>query len=66
VVYPDDGPESAEAALAVLDAAWGDVYDLGVTPDGRWVARRADGSGEAIVRATAAGLDAALRAGRMP
>ncbi len=59
-------PAADEQTLAHLDRAWGDEYDLGVSDTGRWWARRTGGDEPEIIRATAAGLDAALRVGRMP
>jgi hypothetical protein len=51
-------------ALAELDQAWGDEYDPGVSDTGWWT-RRTESEEPEIIRATATGLDAALRAGRM-
>jgi hypothetical protein len=51
-----------EHALARLDQAYGESFDLGVD-DGSWWARGI-GTGITLVRRTAAGLDAALRVSR--
>ena len=62
----DAGAGQALGELAELDQAWGDEYDLGVNDAGFWARRiSGDGGEPEIVRSTAAGLDAALRAGRM-
>ena len=55
-----DTPEITRA-LEDLDSLWGDEYDLGFR-DGRYFARRVDGSGQALYAATPVELDAAIRA----
>ena len=52
-------PESR--ALQDLDCAWGHLYDI-VVHEGQYVARRADGSGQALTADTPEELDAAIRA----
>jgi hypothetical protein len=52
-------PESR--ALQDLDRAWGHLYDLAYR-DGRYLARRVDGTGHALTADTPEELDAAIRA----
>jgi hypothetical protein len=52
-------PESR--ALEDLDSLWGDLYDVGFR-EGRYFARRVDGTGKALTAGTPEGLDAAIRA----
>lgn len=54
-------PEAADAAaLAALRLDWGRTLDIGCRGD-RWQAARRDGTGCALTRASAAGLEMALR-----
>ena len=54
-------PDTAEAqALRALRLDWGGVWDIG-RGDTRWQAVRRDGTGHVLTRASAGGLDLALR-----
>jgi len=48
-------------ALEDLDRRWGHLYDLAFR-DGRYIARRADGTGQALTADTPEELDAAIKA----
>jgi hypothetical protein len=57
------GQAGEDRALQALDLAWGDTYDLWAR-GGRYLARRADGTGEPLAGDTADDLIQALRADR--
>jgi hypothetical protein len=48
-------------ALEALDLAWGATYDIAVR-EGKYLAKRIDGSGPALTGDTPEELDAAIRA----
>ncbi len=48
-------------ALEALDLAWGAAYDIAFR-EGRYLARRVDGTGKALTADTPEELDAAIRA----
>jgi len=50
-------------AVEALASTWGHLYDIG-SRDGRYYARRDDGTGEALDAGSAPALDAAIRADR--
>jgi hypothetical protein len=54
-------PDEAEA-LRALRLDWGTAWDIG-SGDDRWRAARRDGTGHVLTRASAGGLELALRAG---
>jgi hypothetical protein len=57
----DDTPGPPEAeALSALHADWGSTWAIGCG-GGRWQAARRDRTGHVLPRASAAGLDMALR-----
>jgi hypothetical protein len=58
---------SPDTELAPLRATHGTAWAIGIE-DGRWRAARRDGTGPVLTRASAAGLDFALRisTGRRP
>ena len=57
----DDTPNPAEAeALEALRLAWGSAWDIGCAST-RWQAASRDGTGRSLTRASAAGLEFALR-----
>jgi hypothetical protein len=57
-------PEASEAeALEALQLDWGSAWDIG-RGDARWRAARRDRTGHVLTRASAAGLDPALRISR--
>lgn len=57
----DAGAAEADA-LSALRLDWGSAWAVGCGND-RWQAARRDGTGHVLTRASAAGLDLALRAG---
>ena len=59
----DDAPEAAKAAaLEALRLGWGSAWTIGCG-EGRWQAARRGAAGLVLTRASAAGLELALRAG---
>lgn len=59
----DDTPGPPEAeALRALRLDWGRAWAIGCGGD-RWQAARRDGTGHVLTRASAPGLELALRAG---
>jgi hypothetical protein len=59
----DDAPEAIEvAALETLRLNWGSAWDIGCG-GGRWQAARRGVAGPVLTRASADGLELALRAG---
>jgi hypothetical protein len=58
----DTGVLEPAEALEALRLAWGRTWDIGCG-DVRWQAARRDGTGHVLTRASAGGLELALRAG---
>lgn len=56
----DTGPPDEAEALRALRMDWGRILDIGCVDD-RWRAARRDGSGTVLTRASADGLEMALR-----
>jgi hypothetical protein len=60
----DDTPGTPEAeALSALHRDWGSTWAIGCGNE-RWQAKRRDGTGQVLTRASADGLAMALRIGR--
>ena len=56
----DTGPLDEAEALRALRLDWGRSWDIGCG-DARWQAARRDGTGQVLTRASADGLELALR-----
>jgi hypothetical protein len=59
---PAHDARAVRAALDALDRRWGESYDLAITPDGRWLARRLD-DGATLTAATPGELGGLLAVG---